>query len=122
MRQGHYHREILLMQSASVTPLFILLDARDKCTDGKCIRYDPKKFAKSPSIMTYFPGGRLGNMLTTYLTLYWLKLEFGYDTYYEKEAYYVSTTFTTFLWRHIKVRFPILDISTLYSMDHKQCK
>ena len=104
-----------------MTPLFILLDARDKCTDGKCIRYDPKKFAKSPSIMTYFPGGRLGNMLTTYLTLYWLKLEFGYDTYYEKEAYYVSTTFTTFLWRHIKVRFPILDISTLYSMDHKQC-
>ena len=79
-----------------MTPLNILLDARDKCTDGKCIRYDPKKFAKSPSIMTYFPGGRLGNMLTTYLTLYWLKLEFGYDTYYEKEAYYVSTTFTTF--------------------------
>ena len=43
--------------------------------------------------MTYFPGGRLGNMLTTYLTLYWLKLEFGYDTYYEKEAYYVSATY-----------------------------
>ena len=62
--------------------------------------------------MTYFPGGRLGNMLTTYLTLYWLKLEFGYDTYYEKEAYYVSTTFTTFLWKHIQVRFPILDIPT----------
>ena len=79
-----------------MTPLFILLDARDKCTDGKCIRYDPKKFAKSPSIMTYFPGGRLGNMLTTYLTLYWLKLEFGYDTYYEKEAYYVSTYFYHF--------------------------
>jgi len=75
-------------QTIEVPKNFCELDARDKCTDGKCIRYDPKKFAKSPSIMTYFPGGRLGNMLTTYLTLYWLKLEFGYDTYYEKEAYY----------------------------------
>ena len=71
---------------------FCEIDARDKCTDGKCVRYDPKKFAKSPSMMTYFPGGRLGNMLTSYLTLLWLKLEFGYDTYYEKESYYVSKT------------------------------
>lgn len=75
-------------QTIEVPQNFCELDGRDKCTGGKCIRYDPKKFVKSPSVMTYFPGGRLGNMLTSYLTLYWLKLEFGYDTYYEKEAYF----------------------------------
>jgi len=74
-------------QTIEIPKNFCELDARDKCTDGKCIRYDPKKFAKSPSMLTYFPGGRLGNMLTSYLTLLWLKLEFGYDTYYEKEAF-----------------------------------
>ena len=36
---------------------------------------------------TYFPGGRLGNMLTAFLTLYWLKLDFGLDVYLEKEAH-----------------------------------
>ena len=68
--------------------------------------------------MTYFPGGRLGNMLTTYLTLYWLKLEFGYDTYYEKEAYYVSTTFTTFFVETYKSKVSYTRYTFLYSMDH----
>ena len=36
---------------------------------------------------TYFPGGRLGNKLTAFLTLLWLKLDFGLDVYLEKEAH-----------------------------------
>lgn len=70
---------------------FCELDNRDSCTDGKCIRYDPRKFKNSPSIMTYFPGGRLGNKITAYLSLLWMKLDFGYDTFFEKESFDVST-------------------------------
>ena len=37
---------------------FCELDKREECDEGECIRYDPKKFRNSPSVMTYFPGGR----------------------------------------------------------------
>jgi hypothetical protein len=45
------------------------------------------QFKKSPSIFTYFPEGRLGNKITAYLNLLWLKLDFGLDVYYEKESF-----------------------------------
>ena len=53
---------------------------------ANCMAYDYETFKNSTSIVTYFPGGRLGNAITAYLALYWLKLEFGLDTYYEKES------------------------------------
>lgn len=37
--------------------------------------------------MTYFPGGRLGNMLTAFLTLLWVKLDMNLDVYLEQEAH-----------------------------------
>lgn len=74
-------------QTIEVPRNFCELDNREACSPGKCIRYDPKKFQTTPSIVTYFPGGRLGNMLTAYLFLLWIKLEHGYDTYFEKESY-----------------------------------
>ena len=77
-------------QTIEIPKNFCEIDARELCSEGKCIRYDPKKFSKANSIMTYFPGGRLGNMITAYLTLLWMKLEFGYDVYFEKEAYQVG--------------------------------
>ena len=52
---------------------------------AKCMAYDTFD-RDSTSIVTYFPGGRLGNAITAYLTLYWLKLEFGLDTYFERES------------------------------------
>ena len=33
---------------------------------------------------------RMGNMITAYLTLLWMKLEFNYDVYLEKQSYLVS--------------------------------
>ena len=52
-----------------------------------CTIYDYENLKDSPSIVTYFPGGRLGNAITAYLTLFWVKLEYGLDTYFEKESY-----------------------------------
>ena len=72
---------------------FCELDKRESCTEGKCIRYDPLKFKSSPSIMTYFPGGRLGNMLSAYLNSYWMKRDFGYDVYFPKKDYEVRHFF-----------------------------
>jgi len=43
--------------------------------------------SSSPSIATYFPGGRLGNMLTAFTTIYWINLDFGMDVYLEREAH-----------------------------------
>ena len=75
---------------------FCELDKREECVkEGKCIRYDPRKFKNSPSVMTYFPGGRMGNMITAYLTLLWMKLEFNYDVYLEKQSYLVSNNCTS---------------------------
>ena len=54
-----------------------------------CREYNAKEFKKSPSIFTYFPEGRLGNKISAFLFLYWLKLDFGLDVYYEKESYEV---------------------------------
>ena len=68
---------------------FCELDKRESCTAGKCIRYDPLKFKTSPSIMTYIPGGRLGNKMSAFLMLLWLKLDFGFDVYYPKDDYEV---------------------------------
>ena len=87
-----------IRQSASTETIhvpknFCEIDARETCTEGKCIRFDPKKFQHAPSVMTYFPGGRLGNMITAYLTLTWMKEEFGYDVYYEKESFLVNILF-----------------------------
>jgi len=53
---------------------------------ANCTPYNYDTFKDSTSIVTYFPGGRLGNTLTSYLTLYWLKLDFGLDTYFEKQS------------------------------------
>ncbi len=75
---------------------FCELDNREACTEGKCIRYDPKKFASTPTMVTYFPGGRMGNMLTAFLMLLWLKLEFGFDVYYEKSSLMVRKCFYLF--------------------------
>ena len=36
------------------------LDKQEDCSLGKCLRFDPSKFKNSKSIVTYFPGGRLG--------------------------------------------------------------
>ena len=47
----------------------------------------------SPSIVTYFPGGRLGNMLTAFLTLLWVHWETGLDVYFEKESHDFMNTF-----------------------------
>ena len=47
--------------------------------------------------MTYFPGGRLGNMLSAYLNLLWMKLDFGYDTYFPKSDFEVSGHYT--MWK-----------------------
>ena len=53
---------------------------------ANCTPYDYETFKNSTSIVTYFPGGRLGNAITAYLTLYWVQLEYGLDTYFEKES------------------------------------
>ena len=53
---------------------------------ASCLSYDPQTFKDSTSMVTYFPGGRLGNTLTAYLNLLWLKLEHGLDTYFEKQS------------------------------------
>jgi hypothetical protein len=58
-----------------------------KTITSPCLNYDKEKFKTSPSIFTYFPEGRLGNKITAYLTLLWLKLDFGLDVYYEKESF-----------------------------------
>ena len=50
------------------------------------MEYQPERFKESTSIVTYFPGGRLGNTITAYLTLYWVQLEYGIETYFEKES------------------------------------
>jgi len=55
-------------------------------TCSNCTPYNYETFKDSPSMITYFPGGRLGNAITAYLTLYWVQLEYGLDTYFEKEA------------------------------------
>jgi hypothetical protein len=55
-------------------------------TCANCTPYNSETFKDSPSIVTYFPGGRLGNTITAYLTLYWVQLEYGLDTYFEKES------------------------------------
>ena len=54
-----------------------------------CREYNAKEFKKSRSIFTYFPEGRLGNKISAFLFLYWLKLDFGLDVYYERESYEV---------------------------------
>ena len=36
---------------------------QESCMVVKCFQYNPKMFKFSPSIMTYLPGGRLGNKL-----------------------------------------------------------
>lgn len=58
----------------------------DSCTKP-CLKYDAQKFKNSPSIFTYFPEGRLGNKISAYLYLFWLKLDFGLDVYFEKESF-----------------------------------
>ncbi len=70
-----------------VPPNFCELDRRDECEEGQCLRYDPKKFKEGVSVVTYFPGGRLGNMLTAFLTSLWVHLDHGLDPYLEKEAH-----------------------------------
>jgi hypothetical protein len=62
---------------------------RDKCEDisKKCRQYDAESFKNSKSLFTFFPEGRLGNKLSAFLNLYFLKLEFGLDVYYETESY-----------------------------------
>jgi len=54
-----------------------------------CRKFNAKQFKNSPSIFTYFPEGRLGNKITAFAFLYWLKLDFGLDVYYERESYEV---------------------------------
>ena len=62
---------------------------RDKCEDvsKRCREFNAETFKKSKSIFTFFPEGRLGNKLSAFLNLYFLKLEFGLDVYYEAESY-----------------------------------
>ncbi len=38
-------------------------------------------------MVTYFPGGRLGNMISAFLTTLWVHLDHGLDPYLEKEAH-----------------------------------
>ena len=62
-------------------------DSCSKPPPPPCLQYDAQKFKNSPSIFTYFPEGRLGNKISAYLYLLWLKLDFGLDVYYEKESF-----------------------------------
>ena len=57
----------------------------DTCVK-KCRKFNSKQFKNSPSIITYFPEGRLGNKISAFLFLFWLKLDFDLDVYYEKES------------------------------------
>ncbi len=56
-------------------------------------------FRQSRSVLTYFPGGRLGNMISSFLTTYWMYLEHGLDTYLEKEAH----DFLSIIFEHVDV-------------------
>jgi len=68
---------------------------RDKCDNinKKCRNFDLETFKNSPSIFTFFPEGRLGNKISAFLNLYFLKLEFGLDVYYEKESFKLLNNF-----------------------------
>ena len=35
--------------------------------DRKCLRFDPETFPSMPTLLTYFPFGRLGNTISAYL-------------------------------------------------------
>ena len=54
--------------------------------NADCYRYDPSFFPDEPSIVTYFPDGRLGNGLSSYLMMLWVKLDHGLETYMQREA------------------------------------
>ena len=54
--------------------------------------------------MTYIPGGRLGNKMSAFLMLLWLKLDFGFDVYYPKDDYEVRKWYFSF-WLVTVVRF-----------------
>ncbi len=43
-------------------------------------------YRTSGSILMYPPGGRLGNMISSYLMLFWLRLEHGFDVYLDRES------------------------------------
>ena len=66
------------------SPYCVAPKAGTQCAN--CTPYNYATFKDSTSIATYFPGGRLGNTITSYLTLLWLKLDFGLDTYFEKQS------------------------------------
>ena len=38
------------------------------------------------SIVMYLPGGRLGNMISAYLMMLWVKLENGYDAFLDADT------------------------------------
>ena len=40
----------------------------------------------STSIIMYLPGGRLGNMISSYLMMLWVKLENGYIAYLDADT------------------------------------
>ena len=80
---------VLSTQTIELPKDFCEVDRRNECKKNQCVRYDPKKFMSSPSLVTYFPNGRLGNKLTAYLTLLWIGLETGLEVLYEKESFKV---------------------------------
>ena len=51
-----------------------------------CYAYDPQKFHHEPSIVTYFPNGRLGNVISAYITLSWIQMDHKLHTYIERGA------------------------------------
>jgi len=51
-----------------------------------CYAFDPLTFDDEPSIATYFPNGRLGNAISAFLMLLWVRLDHGLQTFMEKEA------------------------------------
>ena len=53
---------------------------------ANCYKYDPDKFPTEESIVTSFPNGRLGNMISSYLMLSWIQLDHKLATYMEREA------------------------------------
>lgn len=76
-------------QTIEVPKSFCELDRKSECQVGQCLRYDPKKFPNSRSVVTFFAGGRLGNKISAYLNLLWVHLDHDQDVYYEKESFEV---------------------------------
>ena len=86
-----YKRQLLFLSaqegSAGTMTGPVLTDTSRKIEPNPdCYAYDPQKFHHEPSIVTYFPNGRLGNVISAYVTLSWIQMDHKLHTYIERGA------------------------------------